>query len=279
MANKDHRIKPLGDHGQPREAKGYRTWKPWRTPADWTRDEIAKLGHRPGVYLLRAITSANTPVEFQAMLGSGESGATPNDLAKRAASLQGVLYVGKAVDLNSRFGKLAVSWQSDPPTPAHTSAQNYLQKDWPFRQQFPANRVEITCMPIGSRDWTDKALANGLLGLPQEWFWGNYPHWTQGHGSAQMDQTVAAAIDSERSLLCLYRMVFGDFPPLNLDRPNCIGTKLDDDWLKSLLEHGADPAKSDPQADAAVEMGDPDSTEARKVIDAHRQKRKQSGNA
>ncbi len=214
------------------------------------------MRHRPGVYLLRAITSPQTPVQFQVTLGSGGSGAAPEDLAKRAAWLQGILYVGKAADLNDRFGKLATSWLTDPLTPAHTSAVNYLQEDAAFRQQFPATKVEIACKPIGSKDWTDKALAEGLLDLPQDWFWQNYPYWTQGHGNAQMDQTVAAAIDTERSLLCLYRMVFGDFPPLNRDTPNCIGTKLDDAWLESLFKHGVDPAQADPAVDAAVEMRD-----------------------
>lgn len=237
------------------------------------------MRHRPGVYLLRAIASAGKPIEFPVVLGAGGSGATAGDLAKRAALLQGVLYVGKAVDLNDRFGKLAASWQTDPPTPAHTSAENYLRQDAAFRQQFPASKVEITCMAIGSKDWTDKVLADGLLGLPQDWFWRHYPHWTQGHGNAQMDQTVAAAIDTERSLLCLYRMILGDFPPLNLDTPNCIGAKLDHAWLESLFKHDIDPAKHDPQADAEVDMDDPDSPEVRKLIAADRQRRDQSHNA
>jgi len=279
MVKGDKPIKALDDNGQPRPVTGYGAWNPWRSPADWTADRIAELGHRPGVYMLRAIESANRPVEFQAALGTGGSGAAADDLARRAARLQGVLYVGKAVDLTHRFGILATSWQTDPPTPGHTSARNYFRKDAVFQQQFPARKVELTCMAIGPQDWTDKVLADGLLGLPQCWFWKHYPQWTQGHGNAEMDRTVAATIDTERSLLCLYRMVFGDFPPLNRRTPNCIGARLDDEWLESLFEHETAPANHAAEADDAVEMGDPNRPEVRRVIEADRQRRDQSHNA
>ncbi len=272
MAKKDMRIKALDEQGQPRVVTGYGSWKPWRSPAKWTDAEIAALGHRPGVYMLRAVTSPDKPVEFSVALGSGGSDATASDLAKRAGWLQGVLYIGKAVDLTSRFGMLVISWQTDPPTPGHTSAKNYLRKDAAFRQHFPASKVELTCKPIGSKNWTDKALADGLLGLSQKWFWKHYPHWTQGHGNSEMDQTCAATIDTERSLLCLYRMTFGDFPPLNRRKPNCIGARLDDAWLNALFTNGIDPAKLDPSADAAISMDDPDSQKVKDIIAKNRSK-------
>ena len=127
MAKKDHRIRARDDKGQRREIQGYNAWKPWRAPKDWTPELIAALEHRPGVYMVRAVTAPQTPLEFAIEMGGG--GATPDQLKKRAASLQGVLYIGKAVDLTSRFGTLAFSWQSDPPVGAHTSAKNFLKKN------------------------------------------------------------------------------------------------------------------------------------------------------
>jgi hypothetical protein len=146
--------------------------------------------------------------------------------------------------------------------------------DAAFRQQFPASKVELACMPLGSKNWTEKTLADGLLGLPQEWFWRNYPNWTQGHGNSEMDETCNAAIQTERSHLCLYRKTFGDFPPLNRRTPNCIAAKLDDDWIAAVSDYAGDPAKSDPEADAAIEMGDPESPEVKAQIAADREKRK-----
>ena len=111
----------------------YNTWNSWRSPDQWTPDLISNLRCRPAVYMLRAVVSADNPVEFAVALGPGASDATGEDLAKRAKWLQGVLYIGKAVHLTHRFGMLAASWQSDPPTPRHTSAKNYLRKDAAFR--------------------------------------------------------------------------------------------------------------------------------------------------
>lgn len=268
-AKKNHQIRARDAKGQPREVKGYGTWKPWRSPADWTAARIAGLEHRPGVYMVRAITAPQTPVEFSVVMSGG--GATPEELKKRATPLQGVIYIGKAVDLTNRFGTLAFSWQSNPPVGAHTSARNYLRKDAAFRQQFPADKIELRCMPIGTKDWTDKALAEGLLDISQNWFWQHYPHWTQGHGNSDMDQTCAATISAEQSLLCLYYKVFGDFPPLNIRQPNMIGAKLDDAWLAKLNMLGMDPAEDDPAADAAVEMLDAGGAEAKAIIEKHRQ--------
>jgi hypothetical protein len=44
-----------------REFKSCGTWKPWRAPADLTP---ALIGARPGVYVVRAITAPQTPVQF-----------------------------------------------------------------------------------------------------------------------------------------------------------------------------------------------------------------------
>lgn len=276
MTNDGKRIKALDDKGQPRAVIGYGLWNSWRSPAEWTRDRIATLGHRPGVYMLRSIHSTDKPVEFPLAVWTDGSGAAANDLTTRAHSLQGVLYIGKAIDLIDRFGLLVKSWQTDPPTPGHTSAKNYFGKDVGFQQHFPASKVELTCKSIGSKDWTDAALADGLLGISQDWFWEHYPQWTQGHGSSQMDQTVAAAIENERALLCLYRKVFGKFPPLNVDTPKDYDAQLDQEWLDLYLKFDFDPAKYDPEADAKVEMGALDSPEVRKLIAEDRQKREQS---
>lgn len=272
---KDHRIRARDEKSQPREIKGYGTWKPWRSPVDWTPALIAGLEHRPGVYMVRAVIAPQTPVEFPVVMSGG--GANADDLKKRAAPLQGVIYIGKAVDLTSRFGTLAFSWQSNPPVGAHTSARNYLRKDGAFRQQFPADKIELRCMPIGTKDWTDKALAAGLLDISQKWFWQHYPHWTQGHGNSEMDQTCAAAIATERSLLCLYYKVFGDFPPLNIRKPNMIGVELDEAWLAAYNTLGIDPAKHDPAADAVVDMMDPEGPEAKAIIEKGQQVRRSKG--
>lgn len=98
----------------------------------------------------------------------------------------------------------------------------------------------------------------GLLDFSQKWFWQCYLHWTQGHSNSEMDQTCAAAISGERSFLCLYYKVFGNFPPLNKRKPNMIGVELDAAWLAALNDLVVDPAKHNPVADAAVEMLDTD---------------------
>lgn len=264
--DQDHRVKARAKSRNPRELVGYGTWRGWRTPLAWTAQDIAALGHRPGVYLVRAMTQQGKPVEFPVTLSAGGARATAEDLQQRAAFLQGVLYVGKAVDLTNRFGSLAASWQNSPPTRKHTSAHNYLLEDAAFRTQFPATLMELNCMPIGSKDWSDKSLSSGLLGLPQEWFWRNYPHWTQGHGSSEMDQTCAATIDKERSMMCMYRQAFGDFPPLNKKLPNCIGARLDQAWLHELFSGEIDPALRDDATDATVSFLDPANPEDRSMI-------------
>ena len=277
---KVHRIKALDEHSNPREISSYGAWRGWRTPAAWTALDIAALGHRPGVYLLRAISHQGKPVLFPMALSVGAAPATANDLQRRTSFLQGVLYVGKAVDLTHRFGSLAASWQNSPPKREHTSARNYLRKDAAFRNQFPATQMELNCMPIGSKDWTDKSLTSGLLGLPQDWFWRNYPHWTHGHGNGEMDQTCAATIDRERSMMCMYRQAFGDFPPLNRRLPNCIGARLDQAWLDQLFSSEIDPAHRDDTADAQVGFLDPANPEDQSMIhsaNARRQNVKKKG--
>ena len=126
MAKKDHRIRARDDKGQQREIQGYGAWKPWRAPKAWTPELMAALEHRPGVYMVRAVTAPQTPLEFAIAMTGG--GATADQLKKRAAPLQGVLYIGKAVDLTTRFGTLAFSWQIDPPVRAHTSAKNFSEE-------------------------------------------------------------------------------------------------------------------------------------------------------
>lgn len=254
---KKHQIQGLDDQGNQRQISGYGSWKPWAFPADWTKDKLKALGHRPGVYMIRAMSDDDLPVKFASILAPSTSDATPDELQNRTKCLQGVLYIGKAVNLKPRFGKLVKSWDKSPPSPKHTSAINYLNMDAAIRLQYPAERIQLRCLPIGTKDWTKKSLKNGLLGLDQDWFWRNYPSWTQGHGNSRMDQTCAATNSIEKFLLCKFFSAFGVFPALNKKTPNCSDADVNEDWVNKHFDGVTDPIDSSPEANDEVEFLDP----------------------
>jgi hypothetical protein len=248
-----HGFRAVNDDGSTRPIIGYGTWTVWECPAAWTADRLAVLFHCPAVYMVRAVGLDETPVQFDSKLDDGGDVANNDDLRKRTERWQGIVYIGKTVNLKERFRLLCRSWNDSPPANPHTSRHNWNRLSEKERQAYPADRMQVRHLCIGTQNWTNEpklieflrlasaeapkalnlaASPDDILAVLKDSFWHDFAHWLKGHGSDEHDSTVVAALSNERSLLCAFRQAFGRFPLLNRDVPCCAETDVDETWLE-----------------------------------------------
>lgn len=200
-----------------------------------------------------------------ATLADAESGceaANQEDVATRCEWLQGIVYIGKAIDLYARFGnQLCPSW--NPPHPSiHTSKRNWDGESSSLKSDYPSERMQMTFMRMSAKDWTEADTLTGFLNVLEKefptakaWFREKYAHWTETHGNCRANLNVAATITEEQSLLKKFRQCFDRYPVLNRDVPEESGP-LDEEWLEALFAAGQDPDKVNKEADKAIRVTD-----------------------
>ncbi len=133
-------------------------WTPWESPAVWPKESLAHVPPSPGICTVRRVDPNGDPVRLPVILADPSVQATPVDLAKRAEGWQGVVYVGKAVDVQNRFALLVNSWVPNPPSKPHTSRENWDQKDAAFRAQYPPDEMQVRFKRMSNKDWAVSTL-------------------------------------------------------------------------------------------------------------------------
>jgi len=189
---------------------------------EWERKEIPC---RPGLYQLVAVDEHGEPLKDTDGGGSQQCERVSRAFQNRYA---GVLYIGKACNLQDRFWKLIQSWKSvnKPPSTCHGSRKTW--EELSLKTKYPLDRMRFRYMPISSTNWKKmKQLAkqDGIESLLAE-----VPTGTRSLGHDRSFAPVEHLAIKEYQMLKGFHRLTGRLPWLNRIHGEHPGGFPDETW-------------------------------------------------
>ncbi|MCL5945587.1 MAG: DUF2934 domain-containing protein [Planctomycetes bacterium] len=235
------KIKPVGTNRN--------TWTDWQTPIDICQERIPPS---PGVYQLAAFV--DNPIYPQPNK-EREAKAACKDSYE---AFNGIVYTGKAVCLQERFGLLVQSWQPNVSSGRHGSRKSYNCNYRGCQQKFTPCQVKCRWKQIGSINWLEqretlKRVRNnqGSLADHLKAIWGQCGKPEKASNPPRrnnMYDTVWATFSEESKLLKKFHKIFGCLPLLNRRSGESLGER-NGEWLVQWVEAEESAMESIPSDD------------------------------
>lgn len=133
-----------------REIAGTGVWTPFKKASEWKRGDIPR---HPGLYNVIAVDSNDQTIAWPTPSGTDPASVKRADRVLRK-EFPGVLYVGKACNLQDRFWKLIRSWSDSKKMPSDCHGSRETWDSSPaFKGSYPFTQMRFRCMPVSGSDW------------------------------------------------------------------------------------------------------------------------------